>query len=437
MKGNIIVILADSWRYDHFGFTGSKVKTPNIDKLAGESALFDKAYADNLPTLPNRTSLFTGCFSWPWQGWQPLPHDKPIIADIFKEEGYTTAIITDSFPLFMPGYNYTKGFQNVKCMDFQYGEPLPLRLKNITIELKPYLPPHLAADSPHKREGHIRELKGVLQIRSEWKGLEDVFSAKVVKGAIKWLEQRDKRNPFFLWLDCFDPHEPWDPRGNFESMYEKPDVGWIPVHPSAGSVDELSYTDEELKAIQANYAGMCSQTDYWLGYFLDYLRSEGLLDKSFLCFTSDHGEPLGRGRWGHGIVRKVRPWPFEELSHIPLLIRHPEGYGASQRFSTFVQPFDITATLLDFAGIDKEISGESLLNVIQGKVSLIRDCAFSGHYKKSRSIRTDEWFYGEWEGEKYLSIAEDRYQLQNLIKENRSIAEKLQKKVDEFIASTT
>ena len=63
--------------------------------------------------------------------------------------------------------------------------------------------------------------------------------------------------------------------------------------------------------------------DRWLGVLLDRIRDLGLYDNSLIAFTSDHGEPFGE----HGIVRKAQPWGYEELAHIPWLIRHPEAWA--------------------------------------------------------------------------------------------------------------
>ena len=85
-----------------------------------------------------------------------------------------------------------------------------------------------------------------------------------------------------------------------------------------------------------------------MGIFLDRLRALGMFDNTLIVFMSDHGEPLGEGMWGHGIMRKARPWPYEELVHVPLIIRHPEGIGGGERRAAFVQPPDIMPTALDF-----------------------------------------------------------------------------------------
>ena len=126
---------------------------------------------------------------------------------------------------------------------------------------------------------------------------------------------------------------------------------------------------------------------------------------------SDHGQPMGEGKHGHGIMRKSRPWPYEELVHVPLMI-HAPGIEGGQRIKGFVQNVDVTATIMDAMGqLDTEsgvsdhgmntfgaedFHGISLLPMMQGKVDSIRDFAIAGYYGMSWSIITEEYSYVHW-----------------------------------------
>jgi len=208
----------------------------------------------------------------------------------------------------------------------------------------------------------------------------------------------DRRRPFLLWLDSFDPHEPWDPPEEFRNLYADPNYKGVElIHPVPGEVEGY-LTEEEEAYVRALYAGEVTLVDKWVGEFVNFLKDKGLLDDTLLIWTSDHGEPLGRREHGHGIIRKARPWPYEELSHIPLLVRHPEGIGAGRRIEAFVETVDIMPTILDFLGVEgpKWMHGKSLLPLMRGEVERIRDFAVSGYYNRAWSIRDEEWTLILW-----------------------------------------
>ena len=182
-------------------------------------------------------------------------------------------------------------------------------------------------------------------------------------------------------------------------------------------------TEEEVAHTAALYAGEVTFVDRWLGILLDRIREAGLYDNSLIMFTSDHGEPFGE----HGIIRKAQPWNYEELAHIPWLIRHPQGLGGGKRFLGFVQPPDLMPTVLEALGISTKLelhytgpvkhtfpqdivkskaeivlTGRSLLPLLAGETESIRNFAITAHYGAQWSIRTQEWSY-------LLNIGDERW----------------------------
>ena len=159
------------------------------------------------------------------------------------------------------------------------------------------------------------------------------------------------------------------------------------------------------------YAEKITMVDKWIGKFIDRLKELDLYDNSMIVFLSDHGEPLGDGEHGHGILRKCRPWPYEELSHIPLIIKHPEGMTG--RVSSFVETVDVAATIMEFVketttplanlinfanphGDDGGIQGKSLLPLMRGKVDKVKEFAITGYFNLSWSIVSEDWTYIHW-----------------------------------------
>ena len=97
---------------------------------------------------------------------------------------------------------------------------------------------------------------------------------------------------------------------------------------------------------------------------------------------SDHGQPMGEGEHGHGIMRKCRPWPYEELVHVPLIM-HVPGIEGGRRIKSFVQNVDVTATIMDALG---EL----------GTPQKASDFAIAGYYGMSWSLITEDYSYVHW-----------------------------------------
>lgn len=144
------------------------------------------------------------------------------------------------------------------------------------------------------------------------------------------------------------------------------------------------------------------------------MRALGPWDETLVMHVSDHGEPFGE----HGIIRKARPWNYEELVHVPWIIRHPGGLGASRRVPALVQPVDLMPTLLDALGIggplplpflaptqtmfpqdmvvskrQVALTGKSLLPLLRGEADKVREAAVTAHHGRQWSLRTAEWSY--------------------------------------------
>lgn len=191
---NIVVILSDSLRADFLGCYGNNwVKTPNIDRLADESALFEGAYSEGLPTLPTRTAMFTGRYTFPFRGWQHLEHDDILLSEVLWTHEYISSIISDSFPLFAPrwkGVNYGRGFDYVHWIRGQAAEGIMDIDTTINVEVDKYYKP----DGTHPHDEKRREqLKRYLQFVSRWNWWESDeyhFVAQVVREGISWLKKK-------------------------------------------------------------------------------------------------------------------------------------------------------------------------------------------------------------------------------------------------------
>jgi arylsulfatase A-like enzyme len=380
---NVIVIINDSLRWDHLGCYGNNwIKTPNIDKLASESALFDYFYPEGLPTVPCRTTFFTGRFTFPFRGWQRLEPTDILLAEILWNKGFTSALITDVYHLHKPSMAFERGFDYTQHIRGHEGDPWVLD-ESIEVDIDRYY----KGDGKDKavRQQLIQYLRNI----HLWKSEEDTFVARVVKAGIRWLEGQPRKDNLLLWLDCFDTHEPWDPPPPYNRMYTDPNYsGKDIIQPIPGKVEGY-LTPEELNHIARLYAGKVTLCDHWVGQFLDKVKELGMYDNTLIIYTTDHGEPFG----DHGIIRKAEPLLYEELVHIPLIIRHPEGMGAGKRLDALVETTEIFPTILDFLNVPRppRIHGESLLPIMRGEVESIRDYAYMGQFKRAWRINDREW----------------------------------------------
>ncbi len=403
---NAIVMMFDSLQYNYLGCNGNDwIKTPNFDRFAREGIVFDNCYIEGVPTVPCRRAMHTGRFTLPFKGWSPLDMEDTTIADLCWGSNIDTALIFDCPMYRLPKFGYTRGFDKVWFTHGHEADHAFYRKDDLIhyqaedFHTKKSLDAYEAAYH-HGPESHVRETEDYLRHRQYWKTDEDQNVAHVMKDAVKYLEGRDKNKPFFLFIDNFDPHEPWDSpsvydpemKCPYDPDYEGPEL-FLPI---ADDVNQF-YTERELHHIRMLYAEKVTLCDKWLGYFMDNAKRLGLEKDTLFMVVNDHGEPMGNGEHGHGIMRKSRPWPYEELVHGIMMIKAP-GIEANQRTKAFAQSCDVAPTVCDWLGLGVRDfhQGKSLLPIAFGQVEKVRDFAIAGYHKYSWSIITHEWSFIHW-----------------------------------------
>jgi len=458
---NVVVIITDSLRVDHVGCYGSHVETPNVDRLAEDGTVFEQAFSEGLPTLPTRTTWWTGRYTFPFRGWQPFENSDLLLAEVLWNRGYKSALISDTYHMHKPIYNCGRGFDDVIWVRGQEYDPW---IVDPDIDVDIAKVHRLRGDESDKlwKPRFEQYLRNVSWVRVE----EDYFVARVVKRAVAWLERtvelKGQRDNLFLWVDCFDPHEPWDPPEPYRSMYDRGYEGQELIDPVPGDITGYM-TPSELKHTRALYAGEVTFVDKWVGVLLDKLRELDLYDETLIMYTTDHGEPLD----DHGYVRKAKPYNYEELVHIPWIIKHPEKVGRGKRIGAIVQTVDLMPTILDFLEIDIEglelpylaptksmfpqdikvsskevrLHGHGLIPLMRGEVEKIRDYAYIGHYRRQWSIRNQEWSYhltiDGSKGPELYNLEKDPTEQGNLIDEDRDVAANLDRELRRFVDEIT
>lgn len=404
---NTIVMMFDSWQRNYAGCYGNDwIKTPNFDRFAREGVLFENAYGNNMPTLPVRRSMMTGRFTLGEVGWGNLREVDTTIADLCWGTGVDTAMAYNSQVMFMGKAGFARSYATAL---FSRGFD---HFHFINDELH-----HMAVDDFYTDTGFVERLLALpegdklyaynreeydlyLRDKQYWKSEEDHTVAVNIRHAVEILERADRTHALHLWIDCWDPHEPWDPpsvwmegvKCPYDPDYEGDDLMLPPMAPVQGL-----YTEDQLHHLRMIFAEKITLCDKYFGKLMDAVRRLGYEQNTLVWLTSDHGEPLGNGEHGHGIVTKCRPWPYEELVHIPLIIRFPDC-PAGKRIEAFVQDCDCAPTLLEWMGlpVPATMTGKSLLPLIRDEVKKIRDFAVTGYYGLSWSIITEEWSYIHW-----------------------------------------
>jgi arylsulfatase A-like enzyme len=393
---NVILIFSDTLRVDSLGCYGNDwIHTPYIDRFAQEAIVFDRAHCGSFPTVPCRNDVLTSRWTFTYKPWAPLGDDEVVLSEVLNEAGYLTALFADTPHPFAPGFNYQRGFQAWELIRGQEHDAW----KTAPAEVKlPCSPDKLRGGA---RGATYKYLQNVAWRRSE----EDYFPARTMRAAAAWLEENRGR-PFFLYVDTFDPHEPWDPPAHYLARYEPQEYqGEEVIYPRYDRWAEFM-TRAELAHCRNLYAGEVSLVDRWIGFLLERVEGLGLLDETAIIITTDHGFYLGEhGYIGKSLIRgrQHQSLPlYPEVSRVPSIVRLPGGRG-SRRSQAFAQPVDFAPTILELLDVSlpSTVQGKSLLPVFEGKDELrpfaVSSPTVSGthvdvpHPANRATITADEW----------------------------------------------
>ncbi len=381
-RPNILFICTDQQRYDALGCYGNPhIHTPNIDALAEQGVLFEQCYVQSPVCAPSRASLVTGQYPSVhglWANGVTLPEGAAIFSRALADGGYDCGMIgkmhlSSCFegrtePRQDDGYRFYKW-----AHDPTHGSPendyhLWLR------ERHPDLYAEAIGAGPRVRHQAAR---------FDTMPTEAHYSRWASERAIEFLDDdaRDAGQPFFLWLNFFDPHHPFVAPEEYLDRYDAASLpepigapGELDSKPaiqreaSAESYAGFArgYTDhsaEEINEVVRAYYAMVSLIDDEVQRVLDRLDALGLTEDTLVVFTSDHGEMLG----DHQLLLKG-PMLYEAAVRVPLIMRWPGMLPAGERRDDLVQWIDLNATIMEAAGLDPLPRGQgmSLLPLARG-----------------------------------------------------------------------
>lgn len=385
---NVLLIVTDSTRADYLGAYNpeSIAKTPNLDALAKESLKFGLAVPESMPTGAYRRALLTGMRNFPFRdwvespplpaepGWTPIGEHQPIFTEVLGKADVNTAYCTDNPFIIGPRYAEFRRTLDMARPDYSQGHyrafNKPFTRPAAREEIEKYLLPLLSDTVEVER---LRSHVGWNQLFR--RGERDYSAARVMRSGMKVLDELTGRDgPFFLGVDSFDPHEPFDaPRayvieqsGTEPKGIEKRGISPIqPFDTPSNRLETIDLDDETLDLVRELYAAEISYADRWIGRLLNKVADKGLLDDTMVIYTSDHGVTLGE----HGIIGKAASRPHYHIYHVPYMIRDPEGRRAGETSDFFASTHDVARTILSAMGVRAPgmMDGEDLTVLFNGQ----------------------------------------------------------------------
>jgi arylsulfatase A-like enzyme len=367
---NVILVILDSLRKDHVGAYGNDgIRTPSLDALANESLRFTRAYPESIPTIPARRAIHTGLRTWPFRnwnppegetfmpaGWQHIPEDQTTLSEVLFNNDFNTVLLSDTQHLFKATMNFQRGFM---VFDWIRGQERDryhstLRVPEEKVEKMVV---------PGNSRSMVDKVRQYLANTAQRETEEDWFAPRVFTMASEFLRTAERGQPFFLVVDCFDPHEPWDPPQKYISLYDEGYDGPEPIVPEYSDAGWIG--DRELERMRALYSAEVTMVDRWFGNFLDELDSASFAQDTLLVVLSDHGVALGE----HNATGKPYWALWPELTDIPFFIRHPEGKGAGEVSDYYASTHDVAPTILGFLGIEPQnpMDGQDLSVLLDGE----------------------------------------------------------------------
>ncbi|MHB1925360.1 MAG: sulfatase [Acidimicrobiales bacterium] len=375
---NVILVLLDSLNRHMLGaYGGSEFSTPNLDRLAASAVRFDNHYTGSLPCIPARHDILCGAWDFLWKPWGSIEiWEEPITAAL-SGAGITSVLFSDHPHLFeVGGENYHTDFS---AWDYLRGhESDPWRSR----------PDPSWTGAPSFGRGWTNYDNS----RGWFRGEEDFPGPRTMAAAAEWV-RRDSRHHdrFFLLVDEFDPHEPFDTPEPYASMYDPdwqgPHLIWPPYTEAARARGVLD--EHQARQIRASYGAKLTMIDHWLGRLMDAVEEAGRADDTVFMVCTDHGHYLGeKDVWGKPAVPV-----YQTLGHIPLLVRWPgTGGGDCRALTTSV---DLFATLADIFGVTVEhrTHGRSLVPLLLDEADSVRSWLLTGVWGREVHLVTSDLKY--------------------------------------------
>ncbi|WP_134698600.1 sulfatase [Ammoniphilus sp. YIM 78166] len=349
------------------------VKTPNISRLAEKSVVFGNHWSGSLPCMPARRDIMTGRLGFLERGWGGLEPFDVTLTQKLREGNVFSHIVTDHYHYFATGgENYCQAFNT---WDFYRGQETDPWISRVN-------PPGLTETTYGQTRSQYELNRKTFLEEEQYPG------PKTIQAACRWLEENQEADRFFLMVEAFDPHEPFDCPQHYLDLYEDDYSGPRFDWPTYGRVSE---PPEAMEHVRKRYAANLSMIDHWLGKLLDTMDQQQLWEDTMVIFTTDHGFLLGEHEWTGKNFMHV----YNEIAHLPLMIHVPGMGSVGKQIDSITQNIDLMPTILEYFGIEIPVTvkGQSLLGLIDGTKEKLRDYALYGMHGMTVNLTDGEYTY--------------------------------------------
>ncbi len=367
----VICLLCDSLNRHFLSMYGHDLaETPNLDWFAKKAFTLDRHFSGSLPTMPTRRELWTGNYEFLWRPWGALePWDKEL-PRIIRNDDILTMLITDSYHLFekgsgnyhfaFEGWEFFRGFEN----DPWVTEPTDM-------------PEH----NGNFMERYARNMRRMVNE-------EDLPPAKTLRCVDNWLQKNHTHERFFLMVDEFAPHEPFNTPEYLVKKYDPDYDGPLFFWPKYG---RNIFSDGDLRHLRAAYSAHVTLLDKYIGRVFETMTNLDMWKDTAFILMTDHGHFLGE----HGYTGKPSCPQYNTLVHIPLMIYVPGHEGNGSHINALTANVDLFPTILDLFGLKPEtgIHGRSLMPLIREEKKSVRDWTLYGYFGKFINVTDGRMTY--------------------------------------------
>lgn len=381
---NILWICTDQQRFDTIRSLGNvHINTPNLDRLVSEGVSFTNTFAQSPVCSPSRASFLTGRYprttGCRQNGQKDPPYGERLVTKILAAEGYDCGLVGKLHLSACEGRAEKRMDDGYRVFHWSH-HPYPDWPENEYIQwlqTKGY-----DWDQIYRVPSGISTSAGVPSGAPAWAGVPEELHQTTwcVEKAIDFI-QEERRGPWLMSVNIFDPHHPFDPPAEYLRRYpvdSVPDPRYTPGeldtkpifqridHEGAYGGTGLSFarlSERERRQVVAAYYAMIELIDAQIGRLLKALEDTGQTENTIVIFMSDHGEMLG----DHGIFCKG-PYFYDPLVRVPLILSWPGRFRAGLKSDALVELVDLVPTILEAVGIEipEGIQGRSFLSICEG-----------------------------------------------------------------------
>lgn len=407
-RPNFLIIYTDQQRWDALGANGNPhIRTPHLDRLAGESINFDHCFVQNPVCMPSRLSFLTGQYPSTLGVTHmgvPVAEDAVTLPRLLAPYGYRSANIGKLH--FQPHANRdhrahhpTYGFDHIEISDEpgSYEDAYRAWVRRAAPDQLPFISwgrapmTEVWQDTMGLEDGIEHPVERFPKRPVAARCREDMtHTAFVAEQSIEFMRQQAcAGQPFLCVAGIYSPHSPWVAPQRYFDLY---DPASLPLPSFPPEVEARrgpdAFSDDELRLARQGYYGQVSEVDHHVGLLLGALDELGAAGETVVIVTSDHGEWLGEHlRYGKGYPA------HDQCSRVPLIVRLPERAARARTDSGLAEALDVLPTILDLAGIQDppHLQGCSLLPRLQGDAPG-KESALTEH-TGWKSLRTERFRY--------------------------------------------